>query len=115
MAGTMRSRWSTRSIGRFSRRSRPTGIHRHTNIRRGESRSVIDAVADHHDFAVFSFGKDHDDFLIGRQFRSHGVDPEAGRYGFRNLATVFRWRWRAYGRLTGTYLYGLQREKISNL
>jgi hypothetical protein len=53
--------------------------------------------------------------VIGRQFRSHGVDPEAGRYGFRNLAAVFRWRRRAYGRLTGTYLYGLQREKISNL
>src|ERR1700722_20174805 len=75
-------------VGSVSWRVCASRTHRDANIRRSESRRVIDAVSDHHDRTILSFRKDDQHFLIGCQLRSHGVNPEASRYGFSHPAAV---------------------------
>ena len=66
----------------------PPCAHSDPNIGGGECRRVIYAIANHHYRAVLALGQHDQHFLIRCQLRPHGVDAEASRDGFRNLAPV---------------------------
>ena len=64
--------------------------HCHADIRSGQRRRIVDAVADHHDGTVFPLGEHNENFLVRRQSRAYRVDSQACSNGVRDLAPIPR-------------------------
>src|ERR1019366_3040251 len=65
-----------------------SGAHRHTGVRRGQSGSVIDAVAYHDGYSQLLLGLHHLNFLRRRSLGENLVDPQNAAYQFSHVRVI---------------------------
>ena len=75
-------------VGGLGGRGRAARPHRHTHIRGGEGRRIVQTVADHHDDPLGALGRDGLDLLVGGALGQDPVDTERRTDGLGHVRVI---------------------------